>query len=146
MARELRTEIMIDAPPDRVWDVLTDVRSMGDWNPFIKDVDKEFREGERMRIILAPPNRMPMTIRPRVLAVSPGRELRWRGHLGVPGLFDGEHVFEIHPAEGKSTRFVHREEFGGLLVPMLWRMLDTDTRQGFEEMNHALKDRAEAAA
>ncbi len=146
MARELRTEIMIDAPPDRVWDVLTDVRSMGDWNPFIKEVDKEFAKGERMRIILAPPNRRPMTIRPRVLAVSPGRELRWGGHLGVPGLFDGEHVFEIHPAGEESTRFVHREEFGGLLVPMLWRMLDTDTRQGFEEMNHALKDRAEAAA
>jgi hypothetical protein len=146
MGRELRTEILIDAAPDRVWDVLTDIDTIGEWNPFIKEVDGEFQEGRKMRIILTQPNRKPMTIKPKVLEVVPGRELRWLGTLGVPGLFTGEHIFELHPAGPSSTRFVHREEFGGIFVPMFWRMLDTDTRQGFEEMNAALKERAEAAA
>jgi hypothetical protein len=144
MGRELRTEILIDAEPDRVWDVLTDVDAMGDWNPFIAEVEKNFEEGERMRIVLNQPNRWQMTIKPKVLEVDPGRELRWLGHMGVPGLFDGEHIFELHPAGERSTRFVQREEFGGLLVPVFWRMLETDTRQGFEDMNAALKHRAEA--
>ena len=40
-----------------------------------------------------------------------------------------------------------REEiFTGLLVPLLARMLDTDTERGFEEMNNALKARAEQTA
>ncbi|UCC94167.1 MAG: SRPBCC domain-containing protein [Thermoplasmata archaeon] len=146
MGRELRTEILIDAAPDRVWEVLTDKEALGEWNPFIKEMDGELREGERLRVILQQPNRKPMTIKPRLMEVSPGRELRWLGHLGVPGLFDGEHIFELHPEGPRSTRFVHREEFGGLFVPMFWRMLDTDTREGFEQMNHALKQRAEAAA
>jgi hypothetical protein len=30
-------------------------------------------------------------------AVEPVRESRWIGHLLVPGLFDGQHQFEIHP-------------------------------------------------
>jgi len=35
MSRELRTEIMIDAEPDRVWDILTDQDALEEWNPFI---------------------------------------------------------------------------------------------------------------
>jgi hypothetical protein len=146
MTKELRTEILIDADPDRVWEVLTDKEALGEWNPFIREMDGELREGERLRVLLKQTNRKAMAIRPRVKEVEPGRKLRWLGHLAVPGLFDGEHVFELHPAGPSGTRFVQRERFGGILVPMLWRMLDTDTRQGFEAMNLALKERAEATA
>jgi hypothetical protein len=43
------------------------------------------------------------------------------------------------------VRFVHREEFTGILVPLLWRSLDRDTRRGFEEMNRRLKELAEGS-
>jgi len=36
-----------------------------------------------------------MTFRPTILKAEPERELRWLGRLLLPGLFDGEHVFEI---------------------------------------------------
>lgn len=146
MTRELRTEILIGARPDRVWEVLTDQGTLGEWNPFIKEIAGDLKAGERIRVILKQPNRKAMTIRPRVVRVNPGEEFRWLGHMGVPGLFDGEHVFELHPDGVDGTRFVQRERFGGLFVPMLWRMLDTDTRQAFEAMNLALKERAEVQA
>ncbi len=84
-----------------------------------------------------------MTFRPRVLAVAPGRELRWLGHLGMPGLFDGEHVFAIEPGRPGRVRFVHREVFTGLLVPVVARWLEAGTRRGFAAMNEALRARAE---
>ena len=146
MSRELRTEIMMDPEPDRVWDVLTDQDALEEWNPFIREMTGELKEGERLRVFLKQPNMKAMTVKPKVREVRPGKELMWLGHLGVPGLFDGEHIFELHPAGPKGTRSVHREEFGGLFVPMFWKMLDTDTREGFEAMNMALKQRAEAAA
>jgi hypothetical protein len=37
----------------------------------------------------------------------------------------------------------HSEEFSGVLVPFLRNILDRDTKRGFEEMNPALKARAE---
>ena len=43
-------------------------------------------------------------------------------------------------------RFVQRERFGGLLLPLLSKMLDGDTRRRFEEMNRALKLRSESTA
>jgi hypothetical protein len=65
------------------------------------------------------------------------------GHLVLPGLFDGEHIFTIKPLGNNRVRFSQREIFNGLLVPLLGRSLKTDTQRGFEEMNQALKARAE---
>jgi hypothetical protein len=146
MGRELRTEIVIDATPERVWEVLFDQETLTEWNPFIREMDGDLCEGERLRVHLTPPRGKGMTFKPKLLEVRPGRRLRWLGHLGIPGLFDGEHVFELHAEGSNSTRFVHREEFGGILVPVLWKQLDTDTREGFKRMNLALKQRVEAAA
>lgn len=85
-----------------------------------------------------------MTFRPTVLKAEPERELRWLGRLLLPGLFDGEHVFEIEQITADAVRFVQREQFSGLLVPLLWSGLDRDTRRGFNEMNAALKELAES--
>ena len=70
--------------------------------------------------------------------------MRWVGHLLVPGLFDGEHTLAIHPLEENRVRFVQHEVFKGVLVRLLARSLDTNTLRGFEQMNEALKERAEA--
>jgi hypothetical protein len=88
-----------------------------------------------------------MMFRPVVLVAEAERELRWLGRFlfaGVfAGVFDGEHRFQIEPLSDRRVRFVQSEAFFGLLVPFFWRSLDTQTRKGFEEMNQALKLRAE---
>jgi hypothetical protein len=76
-----------------------------------------------------------------VLNVETNRELRWLGHLLVPGIFDGEHIFTIEPLGENRVRFVQRELFNGIAVPFFNL---SDTRRGFDEMNRALKARAEA--
>lgn len=70
-----------------------------------------------------------------VLAVDAGRELRWIRHLLVPGLFDGEHRFDIHLLGPGRVRFVQQERFTGVLVPLFARNLDTHTLAGFNAMN-----------
>jgi hypothetical protein len=83
-----------------------------------------------------------MTFKPRVLRVTPGRELRWRGKVLFPGLFDGEHYFEIAP-HADGARFNHSEEFSGLMVGLMSSSAFENVRRGMEEMNAALKVRAE---
>lgn len=84
-----------------------------------------------------------MSMRPTVLAATPSRELRWLGHLGMPGLFDGEHRFRIEPLGTDRVRFIQEERFSGLLASLVMRFIERGTRQGFEAMNQALKARAE---
>jgi len=65
------------------------------------------------------------------------------GHLFVPGLLDSEHIFATEPFGAGHVRFVQREIFTGMQVPLFARWLHTETLRGFEEMNRALKRRAE---
>jgi hypothetical protein len=142
--KTVRTQIVIDAPAERVWNTLANLAAYPDWNPFISRVTGRLLPGARLQVTLDPPGGRRMTFRPRVLAVMPRRELRWRGRLLVPGLFDGEHRFAIEPLGAGRVRFVHEERFTGLLVPLFARGLDQHTRPGFDAMNAALKARAEA--
>ncbi len=112
--------------------------------PFIRSATGEPREGAHLEVYLQPSGARGMTFRPRVLKAEQNRELRWLGHFLIPGLFDGEHIFTIEPLESGRVRFVQREIFTGLLVPLFMRWLEKDTRRGFEEMNRALKERAES--
>ncbi len=141
--KQLHTETEIEAPVERVWDLLTDFASYHQWNPFIRSISGQPVPGERLEVRLEPPGGRGMTFKPKVLNAEPNHELRWLGHLLVPGLFDGEHSFTIQPLEENRTRFIQREAFKGLLVPLFARSLDNNTRRGFEEMNRALKERAE---
>jgi hypothetical protein len=142
--KELHSEIEIAARPERVWGILTDFASYPRWNPFIRTISGELKVGERLDIRLEPPDSRGITLRPRVLSAEPNRKLRWLGHLLVPGLFDGEHSLSIELLEEDRVRFVQGEAFKGLLVPLLAGSLDQNTLRGFEEMNEALKERAEA--
>jgi hypothetical protein len=143
--KQLHTETEIGASAWRVWELLTDFASYPEWNPFIRSISGELAPGERLQARLEPPGGRAMTFKPKVLTAEPNRELRWLGHLLVPGLFDGEHSFTIQPLEDDRVRFIQREAFKGLLVPLFVQSLESNTRRGFEEMNHALKERAEAA-
>lgn len=140
----IHTEIDIETPPETVWRALTDFTTYPEWNPFIRRVEGELRPGARLQVRIEPPGGKGMTFRPALLRVEPNRELRWLGRLFVPGLFDGEHSFIIETFRPTRVRFFQREIFRGLLVPMLRGQLDV-TRRGFEEMNEALKARAERA-
>lgn len=143
--KELRSEIEIQASAELVWQLLTDFASFPRWNPFIRQARGNVLVGERLEVIIQPSGASGMTFRPTILKAEPNQELRWLGHLLVSGLFDGEHIFTIEPLGTNRVRFVQREIFTGLLVPLFARGLDTDTRRGFEEMNQALKVRAEQA-
>src|SRR5437870_6101712 len=135
--KTLRTQIDIDAPAERVPDALTNITDYPAWNPFIPRLAGTLAPGERLEVRIEPPGGAAMTFRPTVLAVEPGRELRWLGRLLVPGLFDGEHQFEIHRLAPGRVRFVQQERFTGVLVPLFARNLDNHTLAGFNAMNVA---------
>ncbi len=142
--KTLQTAITIDAEPAAVWAALVDFQRFPDWNPFIREIQGKPQVGKRLEVKLQPPGKKAMRFQPEVLAYTPEKEFRWRGSLGVQGLFDGEHYFLLEALETQKTCLTHGEQFSGLLVNLLWGQLKNPTQQGFEAMNSALKQRVEA--
>jgi hypothetical protein len=142
---ELHTEIDIDAGPEVVWQVLTDLDRYPEWNPFITSAVGRPQVGERLVNRMEPPGGTAMTFEPEVTVVEDGRTFEWLGTLGFPGVFDGRHRFELD-ASPTGTRLTQRETFSGILVRFMRPSLDTRTKAGFETLNDALKARAESVA
>ena len=137
MRHELRTEIAIDAVPSEVWRHLTDLTAYREWNPFITSAAGSTAVGERLTLRMEPPGGRAATLRPTVTETDTGQVLEWLGRLGVPGIFDARHRFELIGTDA-GTRLLHSERFRGLLVRPMRRSLDSHTRAGFEAMNAAL--------
>ncbi len=144
MRHELRTEIKIFAPPETVWSILTDLESYSDWNPFVVEAKGNTSVGSKLVNRLQPPGGTAMTIKPVVTVSDTAQTFEWLGHAGIRGLFDGRHRFDLEETKSGGTKLVHSEKFRGLFVRPMRRMLDTQTKAGFEAMNVALKERAEA--
>ncbi|MFO7928009.1 MAG: SRPBCC family protein [Halobacteriota archaeon] len=140
--RTVEREIEIDASPETVWEILTDLEAYDEWNPFISSAEGAIERDERLRVRVEPPGGRPMSFKPVVKTVEQNGRIVWIGRLFVPNLLDGRHEFIIEPAVD-GVRFLQRETFAGILVPIF---LDVESvERGFDEMNEALKRRAETA-
>ncbi|HEY6567026.1 MAG TPA: SRPBCC domain-containing protein [Actinomycetota bacterium] len=144
LRNEIRTETTIAGTAAEVWDVLSDFTHYGEWNPAMRSVQGNAVVGERLTIEFERSAGKTMTLRPTVLAADPGHELRWMGRLLLPGIFDGEHRFEIHEDEPGTVRFVQGERFSGVLVPFLRKMIEGETLDQFRRVNDALTARVHA--
>ncbi|MFN0064302.1 MAG: SRPBCC family protein [Myxococcaceae bacterium] len=137
--KEVVTEIRINASPAKVWEVFTANNEWSSWNPFVVKSEGRFEVGQRVTNTMVMAGRKPMTFRPKILRAESGKELRWLGRVLIPGVFDGEHYFQLEAHDG-GTRFVQGEKFSGLLSGML--NLD-EVRRSFTALNEALKKRVE---
>src|SRR5919107_6139245 len=93
MAKRLLTDVDIEATPERVWEVLTDLAAYPAWNPFIVRAEGVVETGRRLTLTMQPLGGRATTLRPRLVEVDAPRRLRWRGPLGVPRLMGAEHSF-----------------------------------------------------
>ncbi|MBX7182001.1 MAG: SRPBCC domain-containing protein [Bacteroidia bacterium] len=143
MKHTLITQIHISAPTAKVWQVLTAFEQYPHWNPFLVSLTGKVEPGKRIHVKIQPPDGKPMTFKPKVLAFEKEKEFKWLGNLLFPGIFDGEHYFQLIENADGSTTLIHGENFQGLLVGFLKSMLEGNTRQGFQSMNRALKFQCE---
>lgn len=143
MAKAITTEILIQATPEKVWGVLTDFDQYPQWNPFIKSITGNVAVGNTIKARIETPGASGMTFKPTVIVYAEAKEFRWIGHLFIKGLFDGEHSFRLIDNKDGSTTFIQSEQFEGILVPLFNKMLDTNTVEGFRQMNEKLKQEAE---
>jgi hypothetical protein len=136
---KIETKIIIDRPIERVWEVFTAFGQYPEWNPFVKELTGEIRKGNQIAI------RLPgMRFKPLVLKYNVNEELRWKGRLFLPKVFDGEHYFQLRAIDHDRTSFIHGEIFKGILVPLMRKKINTEVKDGFIAMNEALKARVES--
>lgn len=105
----IEVEIVVSAPPQRVWDVVSDVARMGEWSPECIKVFIWGRRGVRQGARMTGINRRKLVFWPTTSIIhryDEGRAIGWRT------LDSGARwIYELEPDEsGAVTRVVERRE------------------------------------
>ena len=141
--REIRTEIVIGAPLTKVWGILTNFDQWKAWNPIVSQASGVAALGARLSVTMCGkdgkggPKFMPM-----VTILQAPKSFRWRAKMMFEFLFTNEKVFELEETDS-GTRLIHKELFGGVLVPLFWGKFEKHVPAMLNSMNDALRAKAE---
>ena len=142
-SKHLETSITIDASAEEVWSAFSDFNNWESWNPFIIESLGHAVEGTRLKNTMLNGDKT-MVFKPKIIKVEENKELIWKGHLIIPGLFDGRHGFRIEVVNDQKVRFINYEDFSGILSGIILKKIGKETEINFDKMNQALKKEVES--
>lgn len=134
-----RATTTIQAPADRIWQILTTASDYPLWDPSAIKIEGTIAAGQKITAYtkLSPDRAFPVTI----THFEPPAKMVWQG--GMPlGLFKGERTFTLSPNQNGTIQFTVQEQFSGLLLPLMRRTIP-DMTQTFEQFAAGLKAWAE---
>jgi hypothetical protein len=137
--RSFATFIAIRARAETIWSLLTDAVGYPKWNSTVARVEGRIAPGEKITVYAkaAQGRAFPLT----VAEFEAGRRMVWAG--GMPlGLFTGRRTYTLTPAQDDTVQFAMREDFSGLLAPLITRSIP-DLQPAFDAFATDLKRQAE---
>ncbi|MCA9656189.1 MAG: SRPBCC domain-containing protein [Myxococcales bacterium] len=136
---EYSTSTTIDAPAEKVWEVLIDTAKWPEWDPSCERIEGEVALGAKIKAFtkLSPGRAFPV----KVTTLVPNETMVWSG--GMPlGLFKGERTYSLRELDQGRTEFRMREVFSGPMLKLIGKSIP-DMSEAFDGFAAGLKDRAE---
>ena len=141
----VRTEIVIDASPQTIWSILDDLELYAEWNEVLPLVSGRTTVGAHIDAVICFTGAEPQPFSPKLIRIVGAREFRWVSEIPGETISRAEHYFILTPLADGGTHLEHCEAFDGPLADLIWPMMDSVARRDYQDMNRALKARAEAA-
>ena len=136
------TDIVIDAPPDEVWAVLTDFERMPDWSSTFQGLTGDFSNGGTVNaLFLQQGNVTPFE---HVLNLDEGVSFNWSDPFPFAPDMTDDHTFLVEAFGDGQTRFIQTDVFTGTGSEGLTTLgLATIVRDAYVSFNRELKNEVE---
>ena len=138
--RSFEAATRIGAPPEVVWDLLTDVGGWRDWDSGMDRVEGRVALGERLTIHATMIRTRPFTV--TVTEIRPLEGMRWRSDALPFGLALIERTYHLDAQDDGDTVLTVREDHTGPLAGLLGRRTP-DLNPSFRQFCAGLKAQAE---
>jgi hypothetical protein len=138
-------EIVIDAPPEAVWQVLTDLERYGQWNAYSPSAKGDLRVGGVVAIVAHLGNEQ-QHVNNRVLELIPNERLCWQSMNIYRWFVTGVRCRTLEVMPSQHTRFRQQETFTGLLSGVVRRWYESRIRAGLQIECESLRREVERRA
>ena len=136
--KSVHHEITIAAEPGKVWAVLIDTDQYESWNPVMKLLEGEIKEGAKVKYEFTQDADNVSVIPSVVKKIVPNQLLNQGG--GLPLLLTFNHQYILEQA-GKGTKLTIHEDYRGIGVNF-WNPAPVE--QAYGRLNAAIKERVES--
>lgn len=140
----VQTEIEIQAPPEKVWSIITDIDKWQEWSPTINASAGQAEVGSAVTITMMSkeagkdgPN-----YSPTIIQMDEPRYFHWRAHMMAGFIFTNDKIIELEETE-TGTKVTHKETFRGLMAVLMKGQMENGVPPMLTMMNDALKQLAE---
>jgi hypothetical protein len=140
-----RTTFPVAASAEAVWGILVDFERWSEWNPSVPSISGDARLSGTVAMTLAMPRRPSAKAKATIAKFVPQRRLCWHGTVGSERIFAGTREFGIDPRPDGTVNVTHIEDVSGLLCPVFRAVMGSAIQEHHDNLNAALKDRAESA-
>jgi len=142
----ITTEIEIDAPPEKVWSVLTDIEKWQDWSSVINASSGQAAQGSTVTITMIgkEAGKDGPTYSPEILVMDEPKLLHWRAHMMAGFIFTNDKIVELEKTDS-GTKLTHKETFKGMMAALMKSQMEKGVSPILNSMNEALKKVAEGS-
>lgn len=137
--KEVRTEITLEAPPERIWELLTDFPLYPQWNPLFERAVGDIAVGRPLELSVRLPGMEPFALTPRLTSLEPHSALAWEGRLWCGAVLRWKYGYRLEPLGPTRVSFIQSSSFSGLLAPLFSFALNRPFASGMIQLNQALR-------
>lgn len=145
MAIIIDHEVEINAAAETVWEVITDVATYPEWNPFVLACQTSLKPGEAINMKVKLGNGI-QKANEIIDEVHTGRGFSYRMKPPPLGALRSYRTHDIEPRDIRTCVYRSHFELNGWLSPVVAMIMRSKLQAGFDGMAAAIKKRAESLA
>lgn len=134
--------VEINAPAELVWEVLTDVKRYGEWNPFVEQCETTLEPGGPINMKVRLGSKL-QTANEILVDVQPGKRFSYRMKPVPPGALSSFRSHDIEFLDGNRSRYRSYFELKGWMMPLVRGLMGRHLQTGFAGMTEGVKRRSE---
>lgn len=139
----IHTEVTIDAPPAKVWAILTDFDKLEEWSSSFIKFEGEFRKDGPAKVTFKVGiGNLAQTFDHPLIHFEEGRLFGWSAPLPYMHMHDN-HKYIVEPREDGKTQFIQSDQLVGSGARWIGGMMSQQIMQTYVQFNRELKARVE---
>lgn len=133
----IKTSIIINATPEKVWEALTDFEKLNTWSSSFQGLEGDFSKNGKIEVIFKSPFGGQSKMKKKLFQFEEEKSFGWTG-VFLLGMNDN-HIYTIKELPDEQTEFIQTDSLQGGASFLFGRVLEKQMQKAYEVFNKELK-------